>query len=102
MNVSSPGAGERGRLLEVGLGACRGLAVDDVLGCAPAEQPHDPPSQVALAVAVAVGFGALERDAERAATGDDRDLAHGVRSGLEHSQQRVPGFVEGGAPALVG
>ena len=92
----------RGDLLEVGLGAGGHVAVDDLLGRAAAERADDPAAQVVRVVAVAVGLRALERDAERLAARDDRDLAHRVGAGLEHAEQRVAGLVVGGALALLG
>ena len=42
-----------------------------------------------------------KRDAQRAAARDDRHLAHRIGAGLQHAEQRVAGFVVGGAAAFV-
>ena len=88
-------------LLEVGLGAGRDVAVDELLGRAPAERADDPALEVARVVAVAVGRRRLERHAERAPARDDRDLADRVGARLEHAEHGVAGLVVGGALALL-
>ena len=88
-------------LLEVGLGAGGDVAVDDLLGRAAAQRADDPAAQVLGVVAVAVGLGALEGDAQRPAARHDRDLAHRVGARLEHAEHGVAGLVVGGALALL-
>ena len=99
--ASDHAAGDRGQLLDVGLGAGREVAEHDLLGDAAAEGDADPPEQVLLVVVELVEVGCREGHAERLAARDDRDLAHRVRAGGQHADDRVPGLVVGGAPAVV-
>ena len=57
--------------------------------------------QLVAVVVEAVGVGRGERDAERLAARDDRDLAHRVGARGEHPDDRVPALVvRGAAPVL--
>src|SRR5204863_469245 len=53
--------------------------------------------QVGLRVVEAIRVGGGERDPERLAARDDRDLAHRIGVRHEHADERVPGLVVGGA-----
>ena len=88
-------------LLDVGLGAGRGLVVDDLLGHAPAARNLDLRPQLVLGVVEAVVLRRRQRDAERLAARDDRHLAHRVGAGGEHADDRVAALVVGD-PAAVG
>ena len=95
-------AGDLGELLDVRLGAGRGLAEDDLLGAAAAERDLDLRQQLALLVVVAIAFRRGEGDAERRAARDDRDLAHRIGALREHADDRMTALVVGGAAAVLG
>ena len=96
-------ARDLGQLLDVGLGARRQVAVDDLLGRSAAERDLDLRAQLLLRVVEAVGVRGRERHAERHAARDDRDLAHRVGALGEHPDDRVAALVvRGAALVLVG
>ena len=67
-----------------------------------AERDLDLGQQMALIEVEAVGVRRREGHAERLATRDDRDLAHGVSAGRQHADDRVTSLVVGGPlPVLV-
>ena len=69
---------ERGRLLDVALGAGRLRAVDDFLGGAPAQHADDPRAQIRFGIVVAVAVGPLVGHAERLPARHDRHAVHGI------------------------
>ena len=91
-----------GELADVLFGAGGDVAVDELLGDASAERDVDLGAQVGARVAEAVGLGRRQRDPERAAARDDRDLADGVGAGGEHPDECMAGLVVGSALARRG
>src|SRR5581483_1418726 len=92
---------ELGQLLDVRLGARADVAEDDLLRDATAERDPDPCVDLRLEIVEPVALRRGERDAERDAARDDRDLAHGIRAGREHADDRMTALVVRG-PATVG
>ena len=95
-------AGDLGELLDVRLGAGGDLSVDDLLRDASAERDLDLRLELLARVGDSVVVGRRERDAERLAARDDRDLADRVGLRREHPDQGVAGLVVGGALAVRG
>ena len=93
-------AHERRHLGDVALGAGRLVAEDDLLGRATAERHLDQRLELGARVVEAVDVGRRERDAERLAARDDRDLAHRIGAGGEHPDERVAGLVVRGPPTI--
>ena len=82
--------GEPGRLLQVHRGAGGLVVVDEALGGASAQQHAEAGEHLALAVAEAIFLGQELGDAQRPASGDDRDLVDGVGVGVSQATRAWP------------
>jgi hypothetical protein len=94
-------ARDLGHSREVIGGAGGDRAEHDLLRGAAAEQHGHVVDQLLARLEVAVLLGQVQRVAERAAAGDDRDLVHAVHARQQLGADRVTGLVEGDDPALM-
>ena len=93
--------GDVGHALEIVGGAGGDRAEDELLGRAAAEQHRHHVDQLLAGLQVAVLVGQVERVAECAAAGDDRDPVYRVDRRQQLGAQRVAALVVGDDPPLV-